>query len=116
MSSSRSDIGPPASSPAGPPPSRRRDAVGPAAGTAAVLLLVALSIAAQYKSAQTQSAADEKSRGCVTCHKNIEPMHASPAVKLGCTDCHGGNAAATTKDAAHVKPLHPEIWRTSANP
>jgi hypothetical protein len=67
-------------------------------------------------SSQTQARADEKSRGCTTCHKNIEPMHASTAVHLGCTDCHGGNASATTKDAAHVKPLHPEVWKTSANP
>ena len=95
---------------------RRRDAAGPAAGTAAVLLLVALSIAAQYKPSQTQAATDEKSRGCIACHKNIEPMHTSPAVKLGCTDCHGGNAAATKKEDAHVRPLHPEIWKTSANP
>src|SRR5438067_2065751 len=65
---------------------------------------------------QTRAQADTKSAGCLTCHKSIEPMHASPAVRLGCTDCHGGNAAATTKDAAHVKPRHPEIWRTSANP
>jgi hypothetical protein len=65
---------------------------------------------------QTQSAADDKSRGCVACHKNIEPMHVSPAVRLGCIDCHGGNAAAAAKEQAHVKPLHPEVWRTSANP
>src|SRR5881275_100139 len=65
---------------------------------------------------QTQERASAKSTGCVKCHINIEPMHTSPAVKLGCTDCHGGNAAASTKDAAHVKPRHPEIWRTSANP
>ena len=43
-------------------------------------------------------------------------MHASAAVKLACTDCHGGDGNARTKDAAHVKPLHPEIWKTSANP
>src|SRR5437773_2607456 len=77
---------------------------------------LALSIAAQYKPAQTQAAVDEKSRGCVTCHKNIEPMHTSPAVKLGGTDCHGGNATAAKKEDAHIKPLHSEIWRTSANP
>jgi hypothetical protein len=65
---------------------------------------------------QTQAAADAKSRGCVTCHTNIEPMHASPAVKLGCTDCHGGDAAATAKTAAHVAPRHPEVWTSSANP
>src|SRR5947208_13950589 len=64
---------------------------------------------------QTRAQADTKSAGCLTCHKNIEPMHASPAVRLGCTDCHGGNASATTKEAAHVKPLHSEIWKTSAN-
>ena len=83
---------------------------------AVVSLLVAISLAAQYKPAQTQAAADAKSSGCLTCHKNIEPMHASPAVRLGCTDCHGGNAGATTKEQAHVKPLHSEIWRSSANP
>src|SRR5262245_51314969 len=60
--------------------------------------------------------ADPKSSGCLTCHKNIEPMHVSGAVRLGCTDCHGGNASATTKQAAHVQPLHPEIWKSSANP
>src|ERR1051325_4657187 len=54
--------------------------------------------------------------GCVTCHKNIEPMHASPTVKLSCTDCHGGNATAQTKNEAHVHPLHPEVWTSSANP
>jgi len=65
---------------------------------------------------QTQSQADAKSVGCLTCHNGIEPMHASAAVKLACTDCHGGDGNARTKDAAHVKPLHPEIWKTSANP
>ncbi|MBI3695146.1 MAG: hypothetical protein HY238_09960 [Acidobacteria bacterium] len=49
-----------------------------------------------------------KSEGCVSakCHVGIEPMHASPAVRLGCTDCHGGNAATTEKKAAHVEPRH----------
>src|SRR4051812_43648439 len=77
---------------------------------------------------QTQAEADAKSAGCVTCHKGIEPMHVSGAVNLGCTDCHGGNASvmpragvdpATDTDAknhAHVLPLHPEVWKTSANP
>jgi len=65
---------------------------------------------------QTQSEADAKSTGCLTCHKNIEPMHQSAAVRLGCTDCHGGNATATKKEEAHVHPRHPELWKTSANP
>jgi len=29
------------------------------------------------------------------CHVGIEPMHASPAVHLTCTDCHGGRADTT---------------------
>jgi len=65
---------------------------------------------------QTLAEAGAKSTGCVTCHKNIEPMHQSAAVRLGCTDCHGGNATATKKEDAHVHPRHPEIWKTSANP
>src|SRR5438132_11303582 len=65
---------------------------------------------------QTQAEADAKSNGCLKCHAGIEPMHPSPAVKLGCTDCHGGDNNATTKEAAHIKPLHPEIWTSSANP
>ncbi|HEX6159006.1 MAG TPA: hypothetical protein VF111_02500, partial [Thermoanaerobaculia bacterium] len=64
---------------------------------------------------QTPSQADAKSRGCLTCHDGIEPMHSSPAVKLGCTDCHGGDANATTKQAAHVQPRL-DIWKSSANP
>ncbi|MGA7615249.1 MAG: hypothetical protein WBX15_08710 [Thermoanaerobaculia bacterium] len=79
-----------------------------------------------------QSAADaaHKSRGCISCHHGIEPMHSSPAVRLGCTDCHGGDASAIFvpgNDAkevelrAHVQPVHPEHWsrnghRSSANP
>jgi len=44
---------------------------------------------------QTQFEADAKSSGCMTCHTDTEAktMHASSAVVLGCTDCHGGNAA-----------------------
>src|SRR2546430_48982 len=38
---------------------------------------------------QTQSEADRKSVGCLECHSGSEPMHASPYVVLGCTDCHG---------------------------
>jgi|CXWL01.1.fsa_nt_gi hypothetical protein len=78
----------------------------------------------------------EHSAGCVSCHVGIEPMHASPAVKLGCTDCHGGDAASgvaegtasggvdydQAKSAAHVTPRFPDRWRgrdgrsVSANP
>ena len=70
---------------------------------------------------QTQAQADAKSAGCLSCHKGIEPMHASAAVRLGCTDCHGGDATATEKNRAHVLPRNPEFWvrdgkPSSANP
>jgi hypothetical protein len=44
---------------------------------------------------QTQSMADTKSQGCVTCHTSSDrhTMHSNPAVVLGCTDCHGGDAS-----------------------
>jgi LVIVD repeat len=80
-------------------------------------LLLASTLNAQTLLTQTQAEADAKSTGCITCHQNIEPMHVSPAVKLGCTDCHGGNAAATTKNEAHVvQPKNRDLWKSSANP
>ena len=64
-----------------------------------------------------------KSAGCLTCHVQTEAptMHVSPAVRLGCTDCHGGNASvlgkpelprdhpdyAAARDNAHVLPRYP---------
>src|SRR5688500_1016288 len=65
---------------------------------------------------QTQSQANAKSEGCLHCHAGIEPMHASPSVRLGCTDCHGGDATTREKNKAHVQPRFPGLWRTSANP
>src|SRR6186713_617513 len=37
--------------------------------------------------------AEAKSAGCQSCHTESDghTMHRSPAVILGCTDCHGGN-------------------------
>jgi hypothetical protein len=59
-------------------------------------------------------------------------MHMTPAVKLGCTDCHGGNAAivgnpalartdpayVAAREKAHVLPRYPHSWNypSSANP
>jgi hypothetical protein len=83
---------------------------------------------------QTPEAAREKSAGCLSCHTQTDSlsMHASPAVQLGCVDCHGGNpkvavAAGTPKgskeytrtlESAHVLPRYPENWHypKSANP
>ena len=44
---------------------------------------------------QSWDQANAKSEGCVSCHTSTDrhTMHASPAVVLGCTDCHGGDAA-----------------------
>src|SRR6185295_3541358 len=55
-----------------------------------------VSVAAQSGSAlSTQSAeeADRKSAGCVSCHTKTDArtMHNAPSVRLGCTDCHGGD-------------------------
>ena len=73
---------------------------------------------------------DTKIEGCATCHKNIEPMHrynakgdvfetvdetGHDAQGLTCTSCHGGNPAATTKNAAHVQPKFPKEWGCKSN-
>lgn len=44
---------------------------------------------------QSVEAADLKSTGCVSCHTSSghKTMHENPGVVLGCTDCHGGDAA-----------------------
>ena len=83
---------------------------------------------------QTVDEALAKTEGCQSCHVATEAptMHVSPAVRLGCTDCHGGNAAirgnpelprddpayAAARDAAHVLPRYPGGWHfpSSANP
>jgi len=81
---------------------------------------------------ETQAEADRNSAGCVACHGQTDSatMHTTGTVRLGCTDCHGGNAgmfpppgaqkdSAAYDDAkkkAHPKPSIPEMWRSSANP
>src|SRR5450432_3281593 len=66
---------------------------------------------------QSQLDGDKKSRGCIECHIGVEPMHSSKNVVLGCTDCHGGNAApGLTQRQAHVAPSNPVFWESSANP
>ena len=82
---------------------------------------------------QSAAAAEAKSAGCRSCHTASDraTMHASPAVILGCTDCHGGDAGApwnggmergqtfaAARDRAHVLPRFPEAWHFphSANP
>ncbi|MBC7909109.1 MAG: hypothetical protein H7Y30_01325, partial [Pyrinomonadaceae bacterium] len=84
-----------------------------------------------------QSTAQTKTpvEGCLDCHNNIEPMHkyrptgaplekldeGKDALGLNCTNCHGGNPVAKTKEEAHVRPKFPDEWKrdgkySSANP
>ena len=65
---------------------------------------------------QTADDALQKSWGCINCHQGVHDMHAKPTVKLGCTDCHGGNASCMDQASAHVQPRFPNVWRTSGNP
>lgn len=81
---------------------------------------------------QTEKESDAKSDGCVSCHVPMDnkTMHRSRAVVIGCTDCHGGNAAASVtpdmkmdtpeydriKDEAHVPATQPDRWHGPANP
>src|SRR6186713_727812 len=78
--------------------------------------------------------AEVKSAGCQSCHgaSDAHTMHMSPAVVLGCTDCHGGNpsirrpegaeqggsAWLLAQNQAHVLPRYPASWHfpSSANP
>ena len=94
-------------------------------------------------SRQTREAAAAKSAGCLTCHTMAEDkpgpglfddpnMHVADA-RVGCTDCHGGNAAVRRPEGAaherpyagaylkamkgaHVQPRYPDEWPSSANP
>jgi hypothetical protein len=84
---------------------------------------------------QSPEQAEAKSVGCVTCHTatDAKTMHDNPAVILGCTDCHGGDASVerppggdsivdrnylAALEEAHVLPRYPGSWSwpDSANP
>lgn len=83
---------------------------------------------------QSIAAVQAKSAGCYSCHVKTDAptMHVSPAVQLGCTDCHGGNAKVmgnpdlphgdpayvAAREKAHVLPRFPDSWHypSSANP
>ena len=87
---------------------------------------------------QSVATAQNKSSGCESCHRyagnsaDHRTMHSNPAVVLGCTDCHGGNASiqkqalsqagdsayAQAMNLAHVSSRDPQRgpFKTSANP
>src|SRR5581483_11220924 len=47
---------------------------------------------------QTAADRDRKSAGCVRCHQGVGDPHGKETVRLGCTDCHGGDATCADKD------------------
>ena len=86
---------------------------------------------------QSNAQVDAKSAGCLSCHVKTDAptMHVSTAVKLGCTDCHGGDALSAeargkpelgyddpfnkaAQARAHVLPRYPHGWHypSTANP
>jgi len=81
---------------------------------------------------QSQADADRKSAGCLTCHTATDSptMHVTDTVRLGCTDCHGGNSEARiagglaqnsaeysqVKSQAHPQPREAKDAHSSANP
>ncbi len=81
---------------------------------------------------QSPAEVERKNFGCTSCHTRTDQpsMHASEAVNLACTDCHGGDGAivapagggpgdagyVAAMNRAHVLPRYPAAWRSSANP
>ena len=105
-----------------------------AEGEKAIERNYALVLAPPAPARQSDAQVQMKSSGCLSCHVETDAptMHATPAVKLGCTDCHGGNANirgdpalgfghgdyVAAREAAHVLPKYPDSWHypSSANP
>jgi hypothetical protein len=74
-------------------------------------------IPAPNKVDQSKATQMAKSRGCVDCHENSHDPHGSEYVRLGCTDCHGGDPTpGLTMRQAHIKPRNPVFFESSANP
>ncbi len=81
---------------------------------------------------QSQEDADSKTNGCLSCHTKTDSMnmHSEDTVRIGCVDCHGGDASVSVaagaakgspgyeeaEKKAHVQPRNKENARTSANP
>ncbi len=66
---------------------------------------------------QSKDAVMRKSRGCIACHEHSKDPHESEFVRLGCTDCHGGDPTpGLTMRQAHPAPRNPVFFESSANP
>ena len=68
-------------------------------GALTVLLVLAAAARARGGGVLQQQTAEEVTRkgaGCVTCHTQTDSpsMHETSTVRLGCIDCHGGDATA----------------------
>ncbi|MGH7803755.1 MAG: hypothetical protein ACREQJ_05360, partial [Candidatus Binatia bacterium] len=66
---------------------------------------------------QSSDEVTRKNEGCVSCHTATDSasMHEAD-ILLACVDCHGGTIGAREKGIAHVAPLQPSVFKTSANP
>jgi hypothetical protein len=102
-------------------------------GARGSLFSVAEAAAEEARQAFSSPAASTvAANGCMSCHTRTDAAngHESPAVRMTCVDCHGGNAAVAltpgtapgseayekTMKRAHVAPRHPSRWKSSANP
>src|SRR5258708_25020910 len=67
---------------------------------------------------QPQPDVDHKSPGCLSCHSPLETpsMHPSGTVRLGCTDCHGGNAEARVNSGIASNSAEYRAARNQAHP
>ena len=66
---------------------------------------------------QSKATVFAKSSGCIDCHENSGDPHGSDFVRLGCTDCHGGDPTpGLTMRQAHPQPRNPVFFESSANP
>ena len=119
------------------PPARRAAIAVLAAALPAALLVLGPADRAAVMAGQERSTGDAPSAraptpsgGCLTCHTATDAptMHVSPSVRLGCVDCHGGDASigaagAPGSDAyekakrlAHVLPRNRAVFAGAANP
>ncbi len=80
---------------------------------------------------QSEESVALKSDSCLSCHIDAKDPHCKVSLRLGCTDCHGGNRGIVnpTPGSAPARPAggpggcpaapasrYPTAWRNSANP
>lgn len=90
---------------------------GPAIAASQAGVRASAPIPAASKVDQSKTTVMANSRGCIECHEKAHDPHDSPFVRLGCTDCHGGDPTpGLTMKQAHVAPKNPVFFESSANP